>query len=221
MQHCRPAERDRQLDEVFGHEPGARAVAAGGQHDTQPRWFWMVTRTIARLTVLLEDSLADRQVMHAVLMDILGLGVLITGESGIGKSECALDLIGRGHRLVADDTVEVRRRAETVIIGTCPELTRHLVVAGERVGFVVVRPYQGELLMDHLYVHPAHQRRGIGAAVLARVFADADAQRLPVRVGALRGSDSNRFYQRHGFEKVAQDDVDVHYRWRVKAEDAC
>jgi HPr kinase/phosphorylase len=83
--------------------------------------------TIARLTVLLEDSLAERLVMHAVLMDILGLGVLITGESGIGKSECALDLIGRGHRLVADDTVEVRRRAETVIIGTCPELTRHLM----------------------------------------------------------------------------------------------
>lgn len=81
--------------------------------------------TIARLTVLLEDSLAERRMMHAVLMDILGLGVLITGESGIGKSECALDLIGRGHRLVADDTVEVRRRAESVIIGTCPELTRH------------------------------------------------------------------------------------------------
>ena len=48
--------------------------------------------------------------MHGVLMDILGLGVLIIGESGIGKSECALDLIVRGHRLVADDTVEVRRR---------------------------------------------------------------------------------------------------------------
>jgi HPr kinase/phosphorylase len=58
-------------------------------------------------------------------MDILGLGVLIVGESGIGKSECALDLVVRGHRLVADDTVEVRRRAETVLIGTCPELTRH------------------------------------------------------------------------------------------------
>jgi HPr kinase/phosphorylase len=58
-------------------------------------------------------------------MDILGLGVLITGESGIGKSECALDLIVRGHRLVADDTVEIRRRSETILIGTCPELTRH------------------------------------------------------------------------------------------------
>jgi HPr kinase/phosphorylase len=81
--------------------------------------------TIARLTSLLEDSLAEREILHAVLMDILGLGVLVTGESGIGKSECALDLIVRGHRLVADDTVEVRRRAETVLIGTCPELTRH------------------------------------------------------------------------------------------------
>ncbi len=80
---------------------------------------------IAKLTSLLEDSLAERTMMHAVLMDILGLGVLIVGESGIGKSECALDLIVRGHRLVADDTVEIRRRSETILIGTCPELTRH------------------------------------------------------------------------------------------------
>jgi HPr kinase/phosphorylase len=80
---------------------------------------------IARLTALLEDALAVRQMIHGVLLDILGLGVLIVGESGIGKSECALDLVVRGHRLVADDVVEVRRRSETVIIGTCPELTRH------------------------------------------------------------------------------------------------
>jgi HPr kinase/phosphorylase len=80
---------------------------------------------IAKLSSMLEDSLAERTMMHAVLMDVLGLGVLITGESGIGKSECALDLIVRGHRLVADDTVDVRRRQETILIGTCPELTRH------------------------------------------------------------------------------------------------
>src|SRR5215471_16802936 len=67
---------------------------------------------IAKLTSILDESLAARIMMHAVLLDILGLGVLIVGESGIGKSECALDLIVRGHRLVADDTVEVRRRAE-------------------------------------------------------------------------------------------------------------
>src|SRR5713226_35982 len=80
---------------------------------------------IAKLTSILEDSLAERIIMHAVLMDVLGLGILLAGESGIGKSECALDLIVRGHRLVADDTVEVRRRAETILIGSCPELTRH------------------------------------------------------------------------------------------------
>jgi len=80
---------------------------------------------IAKLTSILEDSLAERTILHAVLMDVLGLGVLIAGESGIGKSECALDLIVRGHRLVADDTVDVRRRQETILIGTCPELTRH------------------------------------------------------------------------------------------------
>jgi HPr kinase/phosphorylase len=86
----------------------------------------VVTPTaIAKLSSMLEDSLAERTMIHAVLMDVLGLGILIAGESGIGKSECALDLIVRGHRLVADDTVEVRRRQETILIGTCPELTRH------------------------------------------------------------------------------------------------
>ena len=92
-----------------------------------------------------------------------------------------------------------------------PEQTQHLLLQGERVGFVGVRSYQGELQLDHLYVHPAHQRRGIGAAVLARVFADADAQGLPVRVGALRGSDSNRFYQRHGFRQVEEGEWDIYY----------
>ena len=80
---------------------------------------------IARIGAILDDALAVRKVIHGVLVDILGLGVLITGESGMGKSECALDLVVRGHRLVADDTVEVRRRGENELIGTCPELTRH------------------------------------------------------------------------------------------------
>ena len=80
---------------------------------------------IARLTALLEVRLSPRDITHGVLLDVLGLGVLVTGESGIGKSECALDLIARGHRLVADDTVEIYRRTEGVVIGTCPALTRH------------------------------------------------------------------------------------------------
>jgi HPr kinase/phosphorylase len=80
---------------------------------------------IGRLTAILEDRMAPRETRHGVLMDILGLGVFIAGESGIGKSECALDLVVRGHRLVADDTVEIRCRGQSLLIGACPELTRH------------------------------------------------------------------------------------------------
>jgi HPr kinase/phosphorylase len=80
---------------------------------------------IAKLSSLLEEALAERTQCHAVLLDIVGLGVMLMGESGIGKSECALDLIVRGHRLVADDIVDVKRLADTVLVGTCPELTLH------------------------------------------------------------------------------------------------
>jgi HPr kinase/phosphorylase len=80
---------------------------------------------MSRLSGVLDTYLAERGIVHGVLMDILGLGVLVVGESGIGKSECALDLVVRGHRLVADDTVELRCRAQSFLIGTCPELTRH------------------------------------------------------------------------------------------------
>ena len=80
---------------------------------------------MARLGSALDNLLAPRTTLHGVLMDILGLGVLVIGESGIGKSECALDLVVRGHRLVADDAVELRCRAESFVLGRCPELTRH------------------------------------------------------------------------------------------------
>jgi HPr kinase/phosphorylase len=80
---------------------------------------------MARLTTLLEDRLAPSEVRHGVLVDVLGLGVLVSGESGIGKSECALDLVVRGHRLVADDTVEIRCRGGSILVGRCPEFTRH------------------------------------------------------------------------------------------------
>jgi HPr kinase/phosphorylase len=80
---------------------------------------------MSRLSAVLDTYLAARGIIHGVLMDILGLGVLVIGESGIGKSECALDLVVRGHRLVADDAVEIRNRAQTYVLGSCPELTRH------------------------------------------------------------------------------------------------
>jgi len=89
--------------------------------------------------------------------------------------------------------------------------TRHVVADGRRLGFVVVKPANGQLLLDHLYIRPGNQGKGIGAAVLAQVFKEADALSLPMRVGALRGSDANRFYQRHGFEFLAEEEWDIYY----------
>lgn len=92
-----------------------------------------------------------------------------------------------------------------------PEHTREIVLDGERVGFFVVKPGDGALLLDHLYLRPSHQGRGIGAEVLRTVFDQADGQGLPLRVGALRGSDANRFYARHGFALVEQAEFDNYY----------
>ena len=109
-----------------GWDPPVELLAASDRyHVPLLRTAVATPAAIAKVAAVLDDELAVRQVIHGVLMDMLGLGVLIIGESGIGKSECALDLVVRGHRLVADDTVEIRRRGETTLIGTCPELTRH------------------------------------------------------------------------------------------------
>ncbi|HKQ62941.1 MAG TPA: HPr(Ser) kinase/phosphatase [Candidatus Polarisedimenticolaceae bacterium] len=97
--------------------------------------------TIERLTRYLEDRLAPRVVLHGVLLDIYGLGVLLLGDSGVGKSECALDLVVRGHRLVSDDVVEIKRRGD-LLVGTGPELTRyHMELRG--LGIVNVKDLFG------------------------------------------------------------------------------
>jgi HPr kinase/phosphorylase len=109
-----------------GHTPPAEMVAAANAASVPLLQTKSSTPdAMTRLSAILDTYLAARGVVHGVLMDILGLGVLVIGESGIGKSECALDLVVRGHRLIADDAVELRARAQAFIIGTCPELTRH------------------------------------------------------------------------------------------------
>lgn len=75
----------------------------------------------------------------------------------------------------------------------------------------MVKANENGLNLDHLYIDPSHQGIGIGAQVLAYVFADADEKQLPVNVGALRDSDSNRFYVKHGFVKVGEAEWDIYY----------
>lgn len=85
------------------------------------------TRFSGMLTNFLEGQLAPMTTMHGVLVDVYGVGVLITGKSGVGKSEIALELIKRGHRLVADDLVEIREVSKNVLIGTPPKLIEHML----------------------------------------------------------------------------------------------
>ena len=82
---------------------------------------------MAEVIFWLKKKLAESVTIHGVLVDIYGEGVLIMGESGIGKSEAAVELLRRGHRLVSDDAVEIRKISDDTLIGTSPELTRHLI----------------------------------------------------------------------------------------------
>jgi HPr kinase/phosphorylase len=83
------------------------------------------SKTITALHALLDDRLAPRIRLHGVLVDVFGVGVLLTGPSAIGKSECALDLVMRGHRLVADDVVECDYRPPGMVFGAPAQLLRH------------------------------------------------------------------------------------------------
>jgi HPr kinase/phosphorylase len=74
---------------------------------------------------ILNKSLAPRTIKHGVLIEVFGIGILLTGKSGIGKSETALELIERGHRLVADDMVELKKYPEGYLLGTCSDIIRH------------------------------------------------------------------------------------------------
>ncbi len=80
---------------------------------------------IQSITRVLEDELAPSTSLHGVLVDVYGMGVLLLGDSGIGKSECALDLIHRGHRLVADDVVEIRKYPNGSLVGRAAEMIRY------------------------------------------------------------------------------------------------
>lgn len=100
-------------------------------------------QVIDLLRIYLSKRFAPKITVHGVFMDVLGLGVLITGESGLGKSELALELISRGHGLVADDAVELSRTAPHVIDGHCPPLLQNLLeVRG--LGLLNIRTIFGE-----------------------------------------------------------------------------
>ena len=92
-----------------------------------------------------------------------------------------------------------------------PEHTQFILLDGQRVGFYTFRPTENGFQLDHLYVLPSCQSQGIGSAVIRRLLSQSDALQMPVRLGALRDSPSNRFYQWHGFVQTSEDEWDIYY----------
>ncbi|MFC5700663.1 HPr(Ser) kinase/phosphatase [Cohnella faecalis] len=111
-----------------GLEPPAELVeVANERHFPVLRSGMATTILLSRITTFLERKLAPSATIHGVLVDVYGIGMLITGGSGIGKSETALELVKRGHRLVADDAVEIRQTSDNSLYGSAPDLIRHLL----------------------------------------------------------------------------------------------
>ena len=138
------------------------------------------------LRAYLSKHFADRTNMHGVLMDILGMGVFITGESGLGKSELALELISRGNGLVADDAVDLFRINQTTIEGRCPELLQNLL-----------------------------ELRGIGLLDIRAIFGEtAIRRRMRVKliVHLVRRQTMERDYERIPYEPLTQDVLGIPIR---------
>lgn len=106
---------------------------------------------------------------------------------------------------------DVVRARERLWQSFYPEHTQFIVVDGQRVGFHTLRPVEGGLYLNHLYIHPAWQGTGIGSQVLRHLLAQADTLRRPVSLCALRDSPANAFYQRHGFVQTRVDEPDIYY----------
>jgi HPr kinase/phosphorylase len=138
------------------------------------------------LRAYLSKHFADRDTTHGVFMDILGLGVLITGESGLGKSELGLELISRGNGLVADDAVDLYRINQTTIEGRCPELLQNLL-----------------------------EVRGIGLLDIRAIFGETAVRRkmrLKLIVHLVRRETLEREYERIPYEPLTQDVLGIPIR---------
>ncbi|MCE1250287.1 MAG: HPr(Ser) kinase/phosphatase [Comamonadaceae bacterium] len=190
-----PEDRQRRIARIVTLEPPA-LVLADGQH-APDELVSMCERAqiplfatqessafvIDVLRTYLSKHFADRSTMHGVFMDILGLGVLITGESGLGKSELGLELISRGNGLVADDAVDLYRINQNTIEGKCPELLQNLL-----------------------------EVRGIGLLDIRAIFGESAVRRrmrLKLIVHLVRKETLEREYERLPYEPLTQDVLGV------------
>ena len=198
-----PEDQERRIQRIVTLDPPV-VVIADGQAPPE-RLVSMCDRAEIPLFVTAESAghvidvvrnhlsrhFAERTTRHGVFMDILGLGVLLTGESGLGKSELGLELISRGHGMVADDAVDLYRVSQTAIEGRCPEL-----------------------LMNLLEV------RGIGLLDIKAIFGETAVRRkmrLHLIVHLVRKETMEREFERLPYEPLYEDILDVPIRKAVNA----
>jgi HPr kinase/phosphorylase len=152
------------------------------------------TKLIYFIGDFLDDQFAPQTVVHGAFVDVYGVGVLFTGKSGIGKSEIALDLIERGHRLVADDVVTITRKGEGILIGTGNEIVKHILeIRG--LGFVDVRSMFGirairfqkrvEIVVELEERDPGieYTRTGLGNSLINILGVELENVKLPIFPG--------------------------------------
>ncbi|MDN7228657.1 HPr(Ser) kinase/phosphatase [Planococcus liqunii] len=174
--------------------PNELVDASGRKHVPVLRTKMPTTRFSSLLTNYLESQLAPTTAVHGVLVDIYGVGVLITGKSGVGKSETALELVKKGHRLVADDCVEIHQEGENTLVGHPPKLIEHLLeIRGVGIidimtlfGASAVRTFKRISLVIDLEIwdqDKTYDRLGLEEEKMRIIDTDLTKLTIPVRPG--------------------------------------
>ncbi|GAB1612812.1 MULTISPECIES: HPr(Ser) kinase/phosphatase [Mammaliicoccus] len=152
------------------------------------------TKLMGQVTSYLERELAPETSLHGVLVDVYGVGVLITGDSGVGKSETALELVKRGHRLVADDNVEIKEINKNELIGKAPKIIEHLLeIRGLGIINVMTLFGAGSILMEKRiklninletwHKEKIYDRVGLNEETLKILDSKITKKTIPVRPG--------------------------------------
>lgn len=189
-----PEKAEKRLEEIFSHKPVATVICRDLDFpekyiELARKYDVPVLRTkestssfSAALIAFLHLNLAPRVTRHGVLVEVYGEGVLLLGESGVGKSETAIELVKRGHRLIADDAVEIRRVSDKSLVGTAPDNIRHFI-----------------------------ELRGIGIINASRIFG-AGAVKLTEKIDLIINIeqwDVNKTYDRMGLESQTTSILDL------------
>ena len=189
-----PEKAEKRLEEIFSHKPVAVVICRDLDFpekyiELARKYAVPVLRTkestssfSAALIAFLHLNLAPRVTRHGVLVEVYGEGILLLGESGVGKSETAIELVKRGHRLIADDAVEIRRVSDKSLVGTAPDNIRHFI-----------------------------ELRGIGIINASRIFG-AGAVKLTEKIDLvinIEQWDVNKVYDRMGLENQTTNILDL------------